>query len=119
MLTIASKTTITAFVLSLTLFGSNSFAAPYDVVIGGQWKEQCSGQGRYTCCKKKEKACIADEIGGNHCGLRYKQCVKKFLPGHAGSQSNAPDTSTLAPPDSSRGSILVRPKAKGGRTVVK
>jgi len=97
-------------IASLTSLVSPGSAAAIDVTIGNQWKQQCSGHGRYTCCKQKEKQCISDGVGGTTCGLRYKQCVKKFRPEHIGSQSEAPANAGTAMTGKSNPAIVVRPR---------
>jgi len=100
-------------IASLTSLVSPSSAAAIDVTIGNQWKQQCTGHGRYTCCKQKEKQCIADGVGGTTCGSRYKQCVKKFRPEHVGTRTEAPANAGNAVTGKSHQAIVVRPKQTG------
>ena len=111
---ISSKTMFAAVAFALGFFAATAHSATFNETIGDQWKKQCAGHGRYTCCKQKEKKCIGDGFGGTNCGQRYKQCVKLFRPGHDASQTDAPGNSGVIKPGRFSPGNLVRPKHSGG-----
>ena len=100
--------------IALGLFAATAHSATFNETIGDQWKQQCSGQGRYSCCKRKELQCISDGVGGTNCGQRYKQCVKLFRPGHEASQTDALGNAGAIKPGRSTPGGLVRPRQSGG-----
>ena len=108
-----STTMFSAAALAFGLFSATAHSATFNQTIGDQWKQQCSGQGRYTCCKQKEKACIAEGVGESNCGQRYKQCVKLFRPGREASQTDAPGNAGVFDPGRSTPGGLVRHRFSG------
>ncbi|PHP67437.1 hypothetical protein CSC94_06935 [Zhengella mangrovi] len=110
---ILSATMVSTISAALALFAATAHSATFNQTIGDQWKQQCTGQGRYTCCKRKEKQCINDGISDSNCGQRYKQCVKLFRPGRDAFQSKAPGNIGVIEPRSFAPGILVRPMHSG------